>query len=239
MTVQSLTSTILLAEVGEPPDVAEPDAEPEDGEEELDGAVPGGSLGPALLHLLHHRHLLSSHDDDLVPPSALVTDWTLPCAPSTLLPPLGSESDNPTVKFIFLKFLVDALAFLCKKRTSVLAKQDFVKWNQVWWIFCTLVRRRRRKYSTLLSFPALKRKLGAATGGETAAHFTSDRLHGDTLPLSLDNWNKQMAQLWFQHWIWNLSFARQEKVYSVHFPYNGLTHITAQLDLTFTLPISS
>ena len=77
MTVQSLTSTILLAEVGEPPDVAEPDAEPEDGEEELDGAVPGGSLGPpALLHLLHHRHLLllSSHDDDLVPPSALVTD---------------------------------------------------------------------------------------------------------------------------------------------------------------------
>ena len=75
MTVQSLTSTILLAEVGEPPDVAEPDAEPEDGEEELDGAVPGGSLGPpALLHLLHHLLLLSSHDDDLVPPSALVTD---------------------------------------------------------------------------------------------------------------------------------------------------------------------
>ena len=65
MRVECPTSTILLTEIGKPPDVAEPDAEPEDGEEELDGAVPGGSLRPALLH--HHRHLLLSSHDDLLP----------------------------------------------------------------------------------------------------------------------------------------------------------------------------
>ena len=65
LTVQSPTSTVLLAEIGKPPDVAEPDTEPEDGEEELDGAVPGGSLGPAFLH--HHRHLLLSSHVDLLP----------------------------------------------------------------------------------------------------------------------------------------------------------------------------
>ena len=63
MAVQCPTSTILLAEIGKPPDVAEPDTEAEDGEEELDGAVPRGSL--PLLH--HHRHLLLSSHDDLLP----------------------------------------------------------------------------------------------------------------------------------------------------------------------------
>ena len=62
MAVQCPTSTILLAEIGKPPDVAEPDTEAEDGEEELDGAVPRGSL--PLLH--HHRHLLLSSHDDLL-----------------------------------------------------------------------------------------------------------------------------------------------------------------------------
>ena len=37
----SLTSAILLTKVRKPPDVSEAHAEPEDGEEELDGAVPG------------------------------------------------------------------------------------------------------------------------------------------------------------------------------------------------------
>ena len=36
-----LTSSILLAEVGEPPDVAKPHTEPQHREEELDWAVPG------------------------------------------------------------------------------------------------------------------------------------------------------------------------------------------------------
>ena len=67
-----LTSTIFLAEVGEPPDVAEADAEAEDGEEELDGAVPGGSLAPLLLHN-HHRHLLLPSHADL-PVLPLMTD---------------------------------------------------------------------------------------------------------------------------------------------------------------------
>ena len=62
MAVQCPTSTILLAEIGKPPDVAEPDTEAEDGEEELDRAVPRGSL--PLLH--HHRHLLLSSHDDLL-----------------------------------------------------------------------------------------------------------------------------------------------------------------------------
>ena len=66
-----LTSTVLLAEVGEPPDVAEPNAEAEDGEEELDGAVPGGPLAPLLHH--HHRHLLLPSHADL-PVLPLVTD---------------------------------------------------------------------------------------------------------------------------------------------------------------------
>ena len=38
-----LTATILLTEVGEPPDVAEADTEAQHGEEELDRAVPGHS----------------------------------------------------------------------------------------------------------------------------------------------------------------------------------------------------
>ena len=37
----TLTSSILLAEVGEPPDVAQSHTEAEHGEEELDWAVPG------------------------------------------------------------------------------------------------------------------------------------------------------------------------------------------------------
>ena len=55
-----LTSAILLTQVREPPDVAEAHAEPEHGEEELDGAVPGHPLGGAALRVpldvgeLHH-----------------------------------------------------------------------------------------------------------------------------------------------------------------------------------------
>ena len=41
MSHHSLTSAVLLTQVREPPDVTEAHAEPEDGEEELDGAVPG------------------------------------------------------------------------------------------------------------------------------------------------------------------------------------------------------
>ena len=85
MTVQCPTSTILLAEIGKPPDVAKPDTEAEDGEEELDGAVPRGSL--PLLH--HHRHLLlSSHDDLLlVVPVPVV-------AVNVLLVPVPPRSDD-------------------------------------------------------------------------------------------------------------------------------------------------
>ena len=39
--IASLTSSILLAEVREPPDVAKPHTEPQHREEELDWAVPG------------------------------------------------------------------------------------------------------------------------------------------------------------------------------------------------------
>ena len=39
-TIVSLTPSIRLAEVGEPPYVAQTHAEPQDGEEELEGAVP-------------------------------------------------------------------------------------------------------------------------------------------------------------------------------------------------------
>ena len=42
-TIAILTATILLTEVGEPPDVAEPHTEPQHGEEELDRTVPGHS----------------------------------------------------------------------------------------------------------------------------------------------------------------------------------------------------
>ena len=55
-----LTSPVLLTKVREPPDVAEAHAEPEHGEEELDGAVPGHPLGGATLRVpldvgkLHH-----------------------------------------------------------------------------------------------------------------------------------------------------------------------------------------
>ena len=45
-----LTSPILLAEVGEPPDVAQSHTEAEHGEEELDWAVPGDP-GLALLEV--------------------------------------------------------------------------------------------------------------------------------------------------------------------------------------------
>ena len=44
---RSLTASVFLAEVGEAPDVAEADAEPEDGEEELQRRAPlraGGVL---------------------------------------------------------------------------------------------------------------------------------------------------------------------------------------------------
>ena len=85
MAVQCPTSTILLAEIGKPPDVAEPDTEAEDGEEELDGAVPRGSL--PLLH--HHRHLLLSSHDDLL----LVVP--VPVVPvNVLLVPVPPRSDD-------------------------------------------------------------------------------------------------------------------------------------------------
>ena len=88
MAVQCPTSTILLAEIGKPPDVAEPDTEAEDGEEELDRAVPRGSL--PLLH--HHRHLLlSSHDDLLlVVPVPVVPVSVVPA----LLVPVPPRSDD-------------------------------------------------------------------------------------------------------------------------------------------------
>ena len=44
-----LTSAIPVAEVGEPPDVSEPDSKTEAGEEELDGVVPAASV------LVHRR----------------------------------------------------------------------------------------------------------------------------------------------------------------------------------------
>ena len=47
------TSSVLLAEVGEPPDVAQPHTEAEHGEEELERGVPGGAPRPARLHILH------------------------------------------------------------------------------------------------------------------------------------------------------------------------------------------
>ena len=47
----SLTSTILLAQVGEPPDVSEAHTEPKDCEEELDWAVPGHPLDAGCLHV--------------------------------------------------------------------------------------------------------------------------------------------------------------------------------------------
>ena len=45
-----LTATILLTEVGEPPDVAQPHTEAQHGEEELDWTVPGDP-GLPWLHL--------------------------------------------------------------------------------------------------------------------------------------------------------------------------------------------
>ena len=60
--LRHLTSSILLAEVGEPPDVAQSHTEAEDGEEELDWTVPGdpgGGVAALALHvLLHLVHLL-------------------------------------------------------------------------------------------------------------------------------------------------------------------------------------
>ena len=47
------TSSVLLAEVGEPPDVAQPHTEAEHGEEELERGVPGGAARPARLYILH------------------------------------------------------------------------------------------------------------------------------------------------------------------------------------------
>ena len=51
MSHHSLTSAVLLTQVREPPDVAEANAKPKDGEEELDGAVPGHPLGGAALRV--------------------------------------------------------------------------------------------------------------------------------------------------------------------------------------------
>ena len=54
MATKSVTSAVPVAEIGEPPDVAEPHGEAEAGEEELDGAVPvaaveaGRVLGAAI-----------------------------------------------------------------------------------------------------------------------------------------------------------------------------------------------
>ena len=74
------TSPILLAEVGEAPDIAKSHAEAEDGEEELDGAVPGD---PGLLLHLDADPLLAL----VLPHDCPVTHWwRLPCA--SLPPPL-------------------------------------------------------------------------------------------------------------------------------------------------------
>ena len=54
MSHHSLTSAVLLTQVREPPDVAEAHAEPENGEEELDGAVPGH---PGLTRPLLQNHV--------------------------------------------------------------------------------------------------------------------------------------------------------------------------------------
>ena len=63
-----LTATILLTEVGEPPDVAEADTEAQHGEEELDRTVPGDpsrSLPSLALHvLLHLLNLLKLNHSD-------------------------------------------------------------------------------------------------------------------------------------------------------------------------------
>ena len=53
----SLTSAILLTEVREPPDVSEANTEPEDSEEELDGAVPGHPGLPRPLLRVHNNSL--------------------------------------------------------------------------------------------------------------------------------------------------------------------------------------
>ena len=53
----SLTSSVLLTKIREPPDVTEAHAEPEDGEEELDGAVPGHPGLPRPLLTIHHKSL--------------------------------------------------------------------------------------------------------------------------------------------------------------------------------------
>ena len=57
MLLYSLTSSVLLTKIREPPDVAEAHAEPEDGEEELDGAVPGHPGLPRPLLTVHHKDL--------------------------------------------------------------------------------------------------------------------------------------------------------------------------------------
>ena len=76
------TSPILLAEVGEAPDIAESDTEAQDGEEELHGAVPGD---PGLLLHLNADPLLSL----VLPHVCPVTHWwRLPCA---CLPPHSSS----------------------------------------------------------------------------------------------------------------------------------------------------
>ena len=56
LSIINLTSPVLLTEVREPPDVSEAHTEPEDGEEELDGAVPGHHH---YHHHYHHDHHLS------------------------------------------------------------------------------------------------------------------------------------------------------------------------------------
>ena len=83
-----LTSPILLAEIGKPPDIPEPNAESENSEEKLNRAVPGDPIGALLHHvdllLSSHVHLVHLVHLVVVPPLGLVTDWTLPCAPSAL-----------------------------------------------------------------------------------------------------------------------------------------------------------